>query len=88
VSALADLRSHHRGPVIAPDDSGYDAARGTFNGMLDRRPELVTRPLDVEDVAAAVGYAGEAGLPVACAAAATASLGTAWATTALSWISA
>ena len=65
MSALADLRSHHRGPVIAPDDSGYDAARGTFNGMLDRRPELVTRPLDVEDVAAAVGYAGEAGLPVA-----------------------
>jgi len=51
--------------VIAPDDSGYDAARATFNGMLDRRPELVTRPLDVEDVAAAVGYAGEAGLPVA-----------------------
>jgi len=65
VSALAGLRSSHRGPVIAPDDSGYDAARGTFNGMLDRRPELVTRPLDVEDVAAAVGYAGEAGLPIA-----------------------
>ena len=65
MAALADLRFRHRGPVIAPDDGGYETARGTFNGMLDRRPELVTRPLDVEDVAAAVGYALEAGLPVA-----------------------
>jgi len=65
MSSLADLRVRHRGPVIAPDDSGYEAARVTFNGMLDRRPELVTRPLDVEDVAASVGYALEVGLPVA-----------------------
>src|SRR5256886_16652773 len=65
MSSLDDLRLRHRGRVIAPDDGGYDAARGTFNGILDRRPELVTRPLDVEDVSAAVGYAREAGLPVA-----------------------
>jgi len=65
VSSLADLRARHRGPVIAAGDSGYEAARVTFNGMLDRRPELVTRPLDIDDVAAAVGYAVEAGLPVA-----------------------
>jgi FAD/FMN-containing dehydrogenase len=65
MSSIADLRLRHRGPVIAPDDSGYEVARGTFNGMLDRRPELVTRPLDLDDVAASVGYALEAGLPVA-----------------------
>jgi FAD/FMN-containing dehydrogenase len=65
VSLLADLRARHRGSVIAPNDSGYEAARATFNGMLDRRPELVTRALDVDDVAAAVGYALDAGLPVA-----------------------
>jgi len=65
VSSLADLRARHRGPVIATGDSGYEAARATFNGMLDRRPELVTRPLDIDDVAAAVGYAVEAGLPMA-----------------------
>src|SRR6185312_6419904 len=64
-SSLADLRACHRGPVIAAGDSGYEAARATFNGMLDRRPELVTRPLDIDDVAAAVGYAVEAGLPMA-----------------------
>src|SRR5207249_5636685 len=44
---------------------GYDAARATFNGMLDRRPELIARPLDASDVAAAVRYAAEAELPVA-----------------------
>src|SRR3954454_16924141 len=62
--ALRDLRRRHRGPVIAGDDAGYDAARATFNGMLDRRPELVARPLDTDDVVAAVEFAREAVLPV------------------------
>jgi FAD/FMN-containing dehydrogenase len=63
--AVDDLRLRHRGPVITPADDGYDAARTTFNGMLDRRPALVARPLDVDDVVSAVTYAGEADLPVA-----------------------
>ena len=62
---LIDLRRHHRGPVIAAGDAGYDPARVTFNGMLDRRPELIARPLDVEDVASAVAFATERGLPIA-----------------------
>lgn len=36
----------------------------TFNGMLDRRPAFVVRPLDVDDVVAAVGFARELELPV------------------------
>src|SRR5919197_5135866 len=64
-SQLADLRRRHRGPVIVPDDDGYEAARTTFNGMLDRRPEVVTRPLDVSDVVAAVAFAAESDLPIA-----------------------
>lgn len=64
--SLADLRRKHRGPVIGPDDGlAFDAARTTFNGMLDRRPELVTRPLDVDDVVAAVSFAAAADLPIA-----------------------
>jgi len=63
-SAVAELRRRHRGPVIASDDLGYDAARATFNGMVDRRPAVVARPLDLADVLAAVEFAGEAGLPV------------------------
>ena len=63
-SSLLELRRRHRGPVIAVDDAGYDAARATFNGMIERRPEVVTRPLDIDDVVAAVKFAREAELPV------------------------
>src|SRR5436305_8522855 len=63
--SLEDLRQHHRGPVIAADDAGYDPGRITFNGMIDRRPELILRPLDVDDVVAAVSYAAAADLPIA-----------------------
>jgi FAD/FMN-containing dehydrogenase len=63
--SLADLRRSHRGPVIAPEDSGYDPGRITFNGMIDRRPHLIVRPLDVDDVISAVSYAREADLPIA-----------------------
>ncbi|MBA3736343.1 MAG: FAD-binding oxidoreductase, partial [Actinobacteria bacterium] len=59
-----DLRKRHRGPVIAPGDDRYDGARATFNGMVDRRPEVVVRPLDSTDVATAVQFAREEGLPV------------------------
>ena len=51
--------------MIAPGDDGYDAARITFNGMIDRRPELIARPLDVADVVSAVRYAADADLPIA-----------------------
>ena len=63
--SLAGLRDTHRGPVISPADAGYDPARITFNGMIDRRPELILRPLDVQDVAAAIAFACDADLPIA-----------------------
>ena len=59
-----DLAERTRGQVIMPGDPAYDAARSTFNGMLDRRPVLIFRPADVADVAAAVRWAGEADLPI------------------------
>ena len=65
MSTLAQLRERHRGPVLAGTDRGFDTARATFNGMIDRRPELVVRPLDVEDVVSAVRYAVAADLPIA-----------------------
>jgi FAD/FMN-containing dehydrogenase len=65
VQSLNDLRERHRGPVIAAEDRGYDEARATFNGMIERHPELIVRPIDVADVVTAVRFAGEADLPVA-----------------------
>jgi FAD/FMN-containing dehydrogenase len=63
--SLADLRQRHRGPVIGPDDAAYDPARITFNGMIDRRPALIARPLDADDVVAAVSHAVGEDLPIA-----------------------
>src|SRR4029450_8048733 len=62
---LSEFRERHRGPVITPEDGGYDLARTTYNGMIDRRPALLARALDVDDVVTAVRYAREAYLPIA-----------------------
>lgn len=63
--ALADLDSRVRGSVLRPGAALYDEARRTFNGMIDRHPAAIVRPRDAADVAAAVVWAGERGLPVA-----------------------
>ncbi len=47
------------GQVIRPSDSGYDAARTVFNGMIDRRPGLIARPADTADVQRCVRFARE-----------------------------
>ena len=31
------------GTTLRPSDPGYDEARQVFNGMVDRRPELIMR---------------------------------------------
>lgn len=43
---------------------GYDHLRRTFNAMIERRPAVIVRPLDVADVAGAVRWAAEQDLPV------------------------
>ena len=61
----AQLAEHLRGDVIAPDDPDYDAARRVWNGMIDRRPALIARCTDADDVATAVRFAIEQNLPLA-----------------------
>jgi FAD/FMN-containing dehydrogenase len=52
------------GEVLRPDDAGYDDARKVFNGMIDRRPALIARCADADDVVAAVNLAREHDLPL------------------------
>ena len=54
-----------RGRLIQPDAPDYDAARSVYNAMIDRRPALIARCVDVADVIAAVTFAREHALPLA-----------------------
>jgi FAD/FMN-containing dehydrogenase len=51
--------------LLTPSDPGYDVARAVWNGAIDRRPALIARCADADDVAAALALARERGLEVA-----------------------
>ena len=53
---MDQLRSAFRGELIQPADAAYDAARKVYNGMIDKRPQLIARCVDVADVMAAVQF--------------------------------
>jgi FAD/FMN-containing dehydrogenase len=50
--------------VVCPGDRGYDTARAVFNGMIDRRPLAVIRPMDASDVAGCITFARRHDLPL------------------------
>lgn len=50
--------------MFSPEEEGYLESRRVFNGLIERRPVCVARPLDSRDVARAVAFAGAEGLPV------------------------
>src|SRR5271165_1113322 len=62
---VATLQQSLRGRVIGPSDADYDAARALYNGMIDKRPRLIARCVDVADVIAAVNFGRDQGLLVA-----------------------
>ena len=53
------------GDQITASDSRYDEARAVFNAMVDRRPALIACCTSSVDVALAIAYAREQGLPIA-----------------------
>src|SRR5215831_16796890 len=63
--ATQALQGNLRGQLIRPGDADYEAARKVYNGMIDRRPALIIRCVDVADVIAAVNYARDKRLPLA-----------------------
>ena len=65
ISGSDTLADALRGDLITPADQRYDQARKVWNGDIDRRPPLIARCVDAADVAAAVTFAAERGLPIA-----------------------
>ncbi|HEX4831831.1 MAG TPA: FAD-binding oxidoreductase [Trebonia sp.] len=61
---LGTLQATFTGPVVAPGDPGYHAARRVWNGMHASMPALIARCTSARDVSAVLRYAREARLPV------------------------
>ena len=62
--SIESLAEGCRGQVITAAAAEYEAARKVYNGIIDKRPRAIVRCADVGDVAAAVNFAREAGLPL------------------------
>ena len=64
-TSIPQLRAALNGRVITPEDGEYDQARTIFYGGFDRRPALIVRPADWDDVSRVVLLARDAGLELA-----------------------
>ncbi len=62
---MVQLRSRFRGEILLPGDGGYESARKVYNAMIDKRPAVIARCVDVADVIAAIEYGRESHLPTA-----------------------
>ena len=58
------LSADMNGEVVDPAHADYHQHRRVFNAMIDRRPALIARCTSAEDVAAAVRFARDEGLPI------------------------
>ena len=58
-AALKELGESMTGPVLLSNHPEYDSARMIWNGMHDRRPALIARCMNSEDVSNAVTFARE-----------------------------
>jgi len=64
-SIIEDFSSKLRGEFIVPEDAHYDDARKIYNAMIDKRPGMIVKCVDVADVIASVNFGRENNLLVA-----------------------
>lgn len=58
------LRNYTQGQVILPQDHSYDKARAIYNAMIDKRPAIILKCKDKEDVVQAVKIARKNNLEI------------------------
>src|SRR5690606_3377873 len=56
-SDLKHLKDHVSGEVIRPSDPNYDDARKIYNGMIDKRPAIILKCANADDVVQGVNFA-------------------------------
>ena len=61
---IEELRNNTQGQVILPEDHSYDEARAIYNAMIDKRPAIILKCKDKEDVVQAVKIARENNLEI------------------------
>ena len=59
---FSSLQKQFRGDLLRPENHCYEEARAIWNGMVAKKPGLIARCADLEDVQAAVRAASEAGI--------------------------
>jgi len=65
VAIPSEFTNALRGDVLDAGHPEYDEARALYNAMIDRRPRLIARCVDVADVIEAVRFGRENGLQIA-----------------------
>jgi FAD/FMN-containing dehydrogenase len=63
--AVRAFEAQLRGDLVRRGDAAYDEARALYNAMIDKRPLLIARCVDVADVIVTVAFARDHGLPLA-----------------------
>ena len=56
---IQSLQERFHGEIIRPSDAGYDEVRAIWNAMIDRKPALIARCVNSDDVVGAVNFARE-----------------------------
>ncbi len=62
---LTSFKARFGGQVILSPDTGYNEARALWNGMIDKKPQLITRCYSAQDVIDALLFVRETGLTTA-----------------------
>ncbi len=57
---VEEFKAAFRGELLRPGDPGYEEARTVWNAMIDRRPALIARCHETDDVVTAVAQDGRA----------------------------
>ena len=64
-TTIEGFKANLRGELIQRNDERYEESRKLYNGMIDKRPLLIARCVDVADVITALNFGRDEGLLIA-----------------------
>lgn len=61
---IETLKNKVKGQIVLPNDPSYNEVRKIWNAMIDRRPAVIVKCAEADDVLHAISYARENGLEI------------------------